>query len=371
MDEGEKIAAELAERSSAISAKHVLVGFDGFVDRIMTPIDCRTGPGDNFTPLATIEEFGRRISEAAGQSTNIELYGRGEKLGGNGPIMANALLAMGMEVKYIGALGHPTIHPVFAEFAERTSADPICQPGITTALEFTDGKIMLGEMSSLDQISYESLINTVGEGAFFDAVSRADLIALVNWTMTPHLTATLTAILDRVLPNLGPRENGRTFFFDLADPAKRSDGDLTALLATLKRFLSHGSVILGLNLKEARRVGQVLGEDFSDEKANPLEAMAQRIRTRLGGGCVVIHDIDAAACATKNEACRIRGARTENPVISTGGGDHFNAGFVTAHLLGLGPRSCLTIAVAASGFYVRTAKSPSLFELDSFIRNGK
>jgi len=33
------------------------------------------------------QEFGRRILAAAGKSTNIELFPRLEKLGGNGPIM--------------------------------------------------------------------------------------------------------------------------------------------------------------------------------------------------------------------------------------------------------------------------------------------
>ena len=45
----------------------------------------------------------------------------------------------------------------------------------------------------------------------------------------------------------------------------------------------------------------------------------------------------------------------------------FNSGFVTARLIGLSPEAALTVAVATSGFYVRTAVSPTLDELAEFI----
>ena len=54
-----------------------------------------------------------------GESSNYELVVKQQKLGGNGPIMANALASFGMNVTYIGNLGYPAIHPVFEEFAKR------------------------------------------------------------------------------------------------------------------------------------------------------------------------------------------------------------------------------------------------------------
>ena len=62
--------------------------------------------------------------------------------------LANAMLSLGMNVRYIGALGSPNINPVFDEFARKTSAISLCEPGITTALEFKDGKVMLGNTLS-------------------------------------------------------------------------------------------------------------------------------------------------------------------------------------------------------------------------------
>src|SRR5690606_8059566 len=173
-----KTLEELENKRGQLSSKSGLVGFDGFVDKIRHPVGQRFGMGgEDFTPISTITEFGERILRAAGKSTNIELYPRVEKLGGNGPILASALLAGGLNLRYIGALGKPDIHPLFKEMAEKTDAISLAEPSVTHALEFTDGKIMLGETASLDEISYEGMVEQIGEGMFHDIFSRADLIA--------------------------------------------------------------------------------------------------------------------------------------------------------------------------------------------------
>ena len=89
-----KIFEELKEKTFNPTSKNAVVGLDGFVDKIVTPVDKRHGLEDNFDPIETIGDLGSRISAAAGKSANIELYPRFDKLGGNGPIMANALLSL-------------------------------------------------------------------------------------------------------------------------------------------------------------------------------------------------------------------------------------------------------------------------------------
>lgn len=368
MDYRSQTLDELSRKRAVLTNRTALVGFDGFVDKIMTPVDKRTGQGSSFTPIPTIADFGKRICAAAGQSTNIEMYPRMEKLGGNGPIMANALLAGGMGVRYIGALGDQGIHPVLADFARRTEAVSLCQPSITHALEFTDGKIMLGDTSSLDHISYPRILQRMGEGAFLDALNRADLVAIVNWTMTPNLTAVLSSILDKALPNLGPKESGRCFFFDLADPEKRSTGDLLNVLRILRRFRSFGQATLGLNLKEALQVNRALGHPDPEGSPEALCLLASRLRQDLDLTCVVVHPTHGAACASRDESSWVDGPVCPSPLITTGAGDHFNAGFAIGQLIGLSYPACLTLAVAFSGYYVRTAQSPSLDACDQFIR---
>jgi hypothetical protein len=95
---------ELKEKSPLAPNKKALVGIDGFVDVIVRPVDQRSGPGDQFNAIPTITDFANRIGSAAGKSANIEMAPIVEKLGGNGPIMANAQSAHGIEVRYIGAI---------------------------------------------------------------------------------------------------------------------------------------------------------------------------------------------------------------------------------------------------------------------------
>ena len=358
----------LRQRGNRISTQFAVVGFDGFVDLIVTPVGLRRAQGDDFEPIATLTEFGQRIVSAAGKSTNIELYPRNEKLGGNGPIMANALLAAGLPVTYIGALGQPQVHPVFADMAGRARVVSLCAAAHTTAVECTDGKIMLGTMRSLDEVTYGRICQVMGEAAFRAELAQAALVALVNWTMIPNMTAIFAAIVEKVLPQLPPSAN-RVFFFDLADPEKRSLDDLRQALATIARFESFGRVTLGLNLKEAQQVAPALGCAAAGEDEAGLRAMAEQIRGKLAISTVVIHPRESAACATAKGTFWVPGPYTSQPLITTGAGDHFNAGFTTGQLLGLAPEACLTVGVCTSGHYVRTGESPTLASLETFLAN--
>lgn len=356
-----------ASRATSIKA---VIGIDGFVDKIVHPVHKRKGPGDRFERIPTIADFGGRISSAAGKSANIEFAPIVEKLGGNGPIMANAQLAHGLQVRYIGALGATSIHPVFHEFADRTSAVSIADPGVSHCAEFKDGKIIFGTMATLEDITYTQILERVGETAMQALFADAKLIAMVNWTMIPFLTDVFKSMLSDLLPKL-PEDPERLFFFDLADPEKRSDEDLLEVLHLFKAFEKFGTVILGLNFREAEQVDALLGFESLEKSPEHLQTLASRIREKLEIHTVVVHPVDCAACATPEGTAYVSGPLCEDPKITTGAGDHFNSGFVTGRLIGLSPAAALTLAVATSGHYVRTAVSPSLDQLTEFIQTWK
>lgn len=368
MDFKTRTLQELRDRRSTLASKRAVVGFDGFVDTIVTPVALRAGQGDNFTPISTITEFGQRILAAAGKSTNIEFYPRMDKLGGNGPIMANALLAQGAGLTYIGALGKAALNPVFADMAERSEVVSLCDPAATTAAEFTDGKLMLGMMKSLDEITPERIDEIMGAERYRTTLGTADLVALVNWTMIPNMTAIFIDLVERVLPQVTVKP-GRTFFFDLADPEKRSRSDLVYALETIAKFEQFGSVTLGLNLKEAQQVFAVLGFGTETETESGLRGMAAKIRERLDLTTVVVHPKESAACANRDGTYWVPGPYVAKPLITTGAGDHFNAGFSAGQIMGLTPEACLGVGVCTSGHYVRTGQSPTLANLETFLAN--
>lgn len=359
---------QLTAHRTNIGALSAVVGFDGFVDTIVTPVGLRHGAGENFTPITTLTEFGQRVVAAAGKSTNIELYPRMDKLGGNGPIMANALLAAGARVTYIGALGTPVVHPVFADMATRARTVSICAAAQTTAVECHDGKVMLGQMRCLDEISYDRICSVMGESAFHAEIEGANLVALVNWTMIPKMTDIFTAMTEHVLPKLPPAPD-RIYFFDLADPEKRSVDDLRAALSAMAKFQPFGRVTLGLNLKEAQQVAPALGCGSVSEEEASLRAAATAIRAKLEIDTVVIHPRESAASATAQGSWWVPGPYTSRPLITTGAGDHFNAGYTSGQLIGLEPEACLTVGVCSSGHYVRTGESPTLASIETFLAN--
>lgn len=83
---------------------------------------------------------------------------------------------------------------------------------------------------------------------------------------------------------------------------------------------------------------------------------------------VVVHPVQFAAAADANGTTHVVGPFTAKPKITTGAGDHFNAGFCIGRMLGLGLAESLQTGVATSGFYVRSAKSPSAADLVKFLR---
>ena len=147
----------LSSRADRLPKSPSLVGLDGFVDTILHVVATRES-AEIYTRLASMKDFGQRITAAAGLSGNFEMVQQMVKLGGNGPIMANALGAFGSPVTYVGILGSPNIHPVFADFAARADVVSLAEPGYTDAIEFDDGKLMFGKHLSLREVNWENLL---------------------------------------------------------------------------------------------------------------------------------------------------------------------------------------------------------------------
>jgi sugar/nucleoside kinase (ribokinase family) len=363
----QQICQSTSQKLSAakdLKSVKALVGFDGFVDSIIDVVDQRQS-SDQYQCIKTIETFGKKILNAAGQSSNFELVTKLQKLGGNGPIMADALACAGLGVDYVGAVGHPAIHPVFEDFSRRANVIGVIEPGFTDALEFSDGKLLLGKYAHLNDLSWDVLVERVGREQLKKLIADARLIGMVNWTMLPCLSDIWKKMLEEMLP--GTDRQGRHFFADLADPEKRTREDLRDAMDLLTQLQKHIDVTLGVNLKESGQVAQVLGVAPGGDPESQIEKTAAAIRKKLDIACVVVHPRKGAAAATADHSATFAGPFVQQPKISTGAGDHFNAGFCVGRVLGMTLEESLCTGVATSGHYVRTAQSPSTGELAKFI----
>jgi len=370
-------AAKLEKSSAALRSLPVLVGFDGFIDSIIHAVDKRQALGpDGYTPFRTIQQFSKRVAAAAGKSANIELVVKEDRFGGNGPLMAGALGCAGASVTYIGAVGaHDkprVLHSIYDGFA-RMCAEvvPVAPPAHTDALEFDDGKIMLGRPKNVQSIGWESLAAGIGRERLVSIFRNCALIGIVNWVMMPGVESIWEGIRAEVFP--GRRADSKRVFLDLADPTRRSDDDVRGAVRNIADLDSAVPVTLGLNLSEAQRVAHVLGlnvlqVDSGPKLAGSVREGAVAIRESAGIDCVVIHPREGAGAASADgSSAWFDGPFTENPKLSTGAGDHFNAGFALGQLVQMDLAECLALGCATSGAYVRDAQSPSAERLKDFL----
>lgn len=361
----EQTAARLLAGVERASRLRAFVGMDGFVDEIIHVVDKRDN-AEKFQRLRTITALSERLAGAAGRSTNVELVNQRTKLGGNGPIMANALARLGIKVTYVGALGYPHLHPVFTEFARRAEVHSIAEAGHTDALEFDDGKLLFGKTDHFKEITWENIQLRYGRDNFIVNYSTADFVGFVNWTMVPYMSELWESLLKEFCPTTtGTR---RKIFFDLADPEKRSPADISRALELIVAFEKYFEVILGLNEKEAYEIGRVLGLNTSDNSREGLAALALDIQKRTPVNALVVHPVSYALAVGDGIVSIVDGPFVEKPLITTGAGDHFNSGFCLGKLLGFENAACVLTGVTCSGYYVRNAQSPFIEDLAAMLR---
>lgn len=370
MPSKESLAISLRKNWDAIQAKKQVpavcfIGFDGFTDEIISAVQQRTSSTD-YTPFTDIASFGQRITEAAGKSCNIELVVHKVKLGGNAPIMTNAMLNGGHEITFCGPIGLPGhIEPIFQEMANRCKRVITLGPSAhSDAIEFHDGKVILGKMASLKNVTYTSILTQIPKEELTITLDNSELFVCANWTMLPMMNSLWQYVLDEIAPHF---EHGkkRLLFVDLADPAKRTDNDLSTALGLLKKLSTYFKVYLGLNEAEATRISQVLKQK---QPPTNTEELARLIQSQSGLHCIVVHTASKAVSVDSHDVAIVQAPYTSTPKMTTGAGDNFNAGYCTGLLYRLSPQECLLTGVATAGYYVRRGQSPTIAQLCDFLR---
>ena len=251
---------------------------------------------------------------------------------------------------------------------------PISDAALTDAYEFEDGKLIIGKHGNVGQVSWENIMERVGEVAWRVAWEAAQFVAMVNWTMLPHLTALWKKHLSDMEAH--PPAERKVIFFDLADPEKRTAEDLNEALMTIAQFQKFHDVVLGLNEKEAQQVVDNLdlpGADQGMERNTEahfeeIRGFAVNVREKLDISVCAVHPTAFAAAASASDSALVEGPFTAKPKITTGAGDHFNAGFCCGYLIGGDLAQALQTGVATSGYYVRNAQSPTREQLAEFLR---
>lgn len=350
------------------STCRVVTGFDGFVDEMISPVGERRTLED-FTPVPDIATFGAMISAAAGHSSLREIVVTNVHPGGCAVNLADGLASLGVAVDCFATLGEP-VHSAYAEVAAKCQGFHSWgrEPGRTLAFEFNDGKLMFSAVKQLADFTPDAVRGFLADGKFAAACAGARVIALTDWTLYPHMTEVWKMLQSEVFSQLAHRPD---FFVDLVDPSSRSAADIIAVVAILRDFEAAGPLTLGLNGNEANILCRLHDLPSVPPEAEPEETLQQAfaLRDLLDISRVVVHRIPFAVSASPQGGCTQHGPYCTNPKKSTGAGDRFNAGFCLGLALDIGEADSLVLGSAASGFFVRNARSASHPELVEFLRN--
>ena len=355
-----------AVRALPAALPGVVVGFDGFVDEMISLVGERKSL-EAFEPVPDIATFGALVSGAAGQSSLREIVVNAVHPGGCAVNLGDGLCALGVPVDCFATLGEP-IHPAFAAFAAacRSCHSWGREPGRTLAFEFTDGKLMFSSVRPLADFTAAHVASALEEGSYAAACREARVIALTDWTLYPHMTEVWRLLQEKVYARLEHRPH---FFIDLVDPSSRSAADIRAMLDTLPGLESTGPVTLGLNGNEANILARLLELPEARDSAEACTRLAGDLRERLGISSVVIHKIRFAVAAVCGHTAQMQGPYCAKPLKSTGAGDRFNAGYCLGLLAGETAAHSLALGCASSGFFVRNARSASRAELADFLES--
>jgi hypothetical protein len=362
---GEDILTALKDKLRSLKFEKplgtALIGFDGYIDRIVRLKKNQMDPSDFFEYIG---DFARHIQEQPGSSQDIAIKRISEKIGGNGPLMAESLAVKNVAVSCIGAFGYPEINSSFDELSKKAALFSVEQNAFTLALEFNDAKIMLAETETLDCIDWKKLVSVLGEEKLGALIQEVDIVGITNWSGLSKSNDILEGILG--ILSRSCQGGKRLCFFDLADPSGKSREQFRDLFRLMEKLSPWFDIILGLNRKEAILV---YNHFFNCREKSFDETMAVKLADAIALKEVVIHGAGLAAVADKKNYRTVQGITIQSPVILTGAGDNFNAGYCLGKLCGFDIISCLYLADISASLYVQQGFSADIDAIITYIEH--
>jgi len=352
----------LQNSEAVIERKRALVGFDGYIDRLVRLRKNQNTPPDYFN---SVGEFTGFIMNYANQSADINVKRIGDKIGGNGPILADALARKGVPLTCVGAFGYPELENVYQPLNEICDLISVEETGFTFILEFDDGKIMFGDADSFYNITWKRLEEVIGHSGLLRLLEECDMLCFANWSALFESNDLLEGIVKtaRTMPN-----KPRSLFFDIADPAPKTPEQFQELFRLMGEARASFEVILGLNPKEALIV---YNHFFGAGEAAYSDLLAEKLLEEMPVDELVVHALDYALAGGKNGSLQSLQSSPNNlvekPAVLAGGGDNFNSGYCLGKLLGLSPELCACLGNLGAQTYVASGKASGVSDIIELI----
>ncbi|HQQ88859.1 MAG TPA: PfkB family carbohydrate kinase [Oscillospiraceae bacterium] len=354
-----RIAAALETVISGEANIRALVGFDGYLDRLVRLKKSQTE--ELF--YSTIGEFAEFIHNKQGISSDIAFHTVSERLGGNAPLMALALAEKGFQTTCIGAMGWPEPDKHFARLCEKAKVISVCDYAPSFNMEFQDGKLMFGEGEKLDGIDWARIKEAAGLEELARTFEEADVFGYTNWSSLSKSADILGGILSEILPRMAPRPEGckRLAFFDLADPSAKTGEQFRELFDAIRGLRKRYTVAVGLNRKEFLAV---YNSWFGRAEREFSERLVEELCADFPADEVAVHVPDGSYAVEIGKGYGfVPVERVEDPVLTTGAGDNYNSGYCLGAALDLPAADCALLGNLSGRFLVKTGSPASAEDL--------
>ncbi len=364
----------LEQLNTNLASFRVVLGFDGYIDSLYRMVKNRTSPTE-VEFYESMADFGQYIINSAGSSGSVERILK-KKLGGGFTVntgRAIANMAPQSQVRIIGALGYPTIDPIYEQLPSNVILSSVGNCGLTLAMEFDDGKIMSQDMEGINNLDWDSILTRIGgEDKLIEILDAADVIGNGHWSLMPHMNNFWEHLIADIFPKLTDSKS-KYFFVDPADLQKRNSEDIHQMLSLLGQINEFIPVILSVNDKEAADIARVLNAEgiplLDKQDITTYETAGKNINSIINLAYFVIHDPHFGTITGPDFHVWASEGYTLKPKFTTGAGDHFNAGVLLAIKAGFSPAEAIMIANSATAIFVRTGESPSLTDLRKYMEN--
>ncbi|WP_435101804.1 hypothetical protein [Halarchaeum sp. P4] len=343
-----------------VGGERVVFGFDGFVDRVRTVVEDRHGRAD-FDTLDSLSELGARISASAASNSSLSFEWLQDDLrtGGHTCHLARAYGTLGYDPVMVGTYGTP-IDDVFEEEFAAYPMHSLGSPGYTDAVEFDDGKLMLTEGGSGTTLDWAHVRETVGVETLADYLDGASLLGIGYVSWIPSLPSVVDGLREEVWPLLD--DPPETVLFDPADVRRLDEDVVIEARAAVERLDEVVDVTVSSNRFETK----VLAEHYAGRAAESLREDAELVAATLDVSRFVGHGLHESVVVSE-ETHAVQNPVTDDPVLTTSSGDHFNAGLALGLLCGLDDAAAVVVGNALAGVFVRTGSPPAYDDVRAFV----
>lgn len=337
----------------------ILLGCDGFVDETYQIVEVRTSPAE-FTPMSRLRQFGDLLVERSAGGVGVELVPKRRCEGGFGINTGRIAACLGLKPLLPGLYGSPAIDPAYEEFTESCELVSLGNPALTIALEFSDGKVLMSDLSAVSNLTWKDFENHFGEGKLREMFSGVDILGLGYWSLTSNFDDLFKGFMKQYETIAPPRR----MFFDFADIKKKSSESFIQSLELIKSYSARIPMTLSMNEHEALELCSRIGVERPEVEPVAIAAALTAARGKTGFDELIVHtsDFAAASSASEGEAHAIQERQT-NVIRLAGAGDSFNGGYLCASLGDLTLKQRLVVANAVTAFFVTQATGPTREQL--------